>query len=62
MYIYIYIYTLNPSLKSYFDNNLLNGHLYGAETFISTMNKEILICVISFFKKSYLFSGPRLCS
>ena len=23
---------------------------------------EILLCVISFFKKSYLFSGPRSCS
>ena len=56
------IYTLNPSLKSYSDNNLLNAPLYGAETFTSSMNKEILICVISFFKKSCLFSGPRSCS
>ena len=56
------IYTLNPSLKSYSDNNLLNAPLYGAETFTSSMNMEILICVISFFKKSYHFSGPWSCS
>ena len=56
------IYTLNPSLKSYSDNNLLNAPLYGAETFTSSVNIEILICVISFFKKSYHFSGPWSCS
>ena len=56
------IYTLYPSLKSYSDNNLLNTPLYGAETFASSVNEEIQICVISFFKKSYLFSDPRSCS
>ena len=56
------IYTLNLSLKKYSEDNLLNVLLYGAETFTFRMNKEILICTISFLKKSDRFSGRPYCS
>ena len=53
----MYIY-LEVILKNYSEDNLLNALLRGAETLTSRMNKEILKCTISFFKKSNRFISP----
>ena len=37
------IYTLNPFLKTYSEDNILNALLYRAETFTFRMNQEILL-------------------
>ena len=52
------VYILNPSLKSYSNENLLNILLYVSEDFTCNMNKEILKATIKFLKISERFTGP----
>ena len=49
---------LNPSIKNYSDEKLLNILLYGSEDFNCNMNKEIVKASIKFLKISKRFNGP----
>ena len=49
---------LNPSLKNYSNEKLLNILLYGSENFNCNMNKDILKATIKFLKISKRFNGP----
>ena len=49
---------LNPSLKNYSNEKILNILLYGSENFNSNMNKDILKAAINFLKISKRFNGP----
>ena len=49
---------LNPSIKNYSDEKLLNILLYGLEDFNCNMNKEIVKASIKFLKISKRFNGP----
>ena len=42
------LYPLNPSLKLFSGDNLLNILFYGTEEFTSSKNEEILKCAINF--------------
>ena len=48
---------LNPSLKNYSNEKLLNILLYGLENFNCNMNKGILKATIKFLKISERFNG-----
>ena len=48
---------LNPSLKNYFNEKLLNILLYGSKDFNCNMNKEILKATIKFLKIYERFNG-----
>ena len=49
---------LNPFLKNYSNEKLLNILLYGSEDFNCNMNKEILKAKIKFLKISERFNFP----
>ena len=49
---------LNPSLKNYSNEKILNILLYGSEEFNCNMNKEILKATTKFLKISEYFNGP----
>ena len=49
---------LNPSLKNYSNEKLLNILLYGSEDFNCNMDKEIPKATIKFLKISERFNGP----
>ena len=49
------VYILNPSLKNYSNEKLLNILLYGSEGFNCNMNKEILKATMKFLKISKPF-------
>ena len=49
---------LNPSLKNYSNEKLLNILLYGSENSNCNMNKDILKATIKFLKISKRFNGP----
>ena len=52
------VYILNPSLKNYCNEKLLNIFLYGSEDFNCNMNKKILKAAIKFLERSQRFNGP----
>ena len=49
---------LNPFLKNYSYEKLLNALLNGSEDFNCNMSKEILKATIKFLKMSEHFNGP----
>ena len=51
---------LNPSLRNYTNEKLLNIFLYESEDFSHNKNKEILTATIKFLKISERFIGPLL--
>ena len=52
------VFILNPSIKNYSNEKLLNVLLYGSEDFNWDLNKEILIATIKFLKRSERFNAP----
>ena len=52
------VFILNPSIKNYSNENLLNVLLHGSEDFNWNLNKEILIATIKFLKRSEGFNDP----
>ena len=53
------IFILNPSIKNYSNEKLLNVLLYGSEDFKWNLNKEILKATIKLLKRSERFNDPR---
>ena len=52
------VFILNPSIKNYSNEKLLNILLYGSEDFNWNLNKEIVIATIKFLKRSERFNDP----
>ena len=52
------VFILNPSIKNYSNEKLLNVLLYGSEDFKWNLNKEILKATIKFLKRSERFNDP----
>ena len=52
------VFILNPSIKNYSNEKLLNVLLYGSEDLNWNLSKEILIATIKFLKRSERFNYP----
>ena len=52
------VFILNPSIKNYSNEKLLNVLLYGSKDFNWNLNKEILKATIKFLKRSECFNDP----
>ena len=52
------VYSLNPTIKTYSDENLVHLLLYGSDTFDFKLNKSIINLTIHYLKASGRFDGP----